>query len=214
MRSRCLAPLTMLLTQLAQAAPSDAFFPLNQAIAILADSARADALVTEINEARVLSQKLEERFSASAIDVPEDYAKTLKFDARLLREAALEKNGQADVALVREVLEDLRAKRLASESKGMGANTFTFSPLIGVTITTKSKGGVANGYLVHCNPRRFAEATTAMFVFGKPTSPTSYALPPGKYVCSVSEGSNVRVRQEVPVGLTGSSSEDVIILLP
>lgn len=214
MKSRCLGSLMMLLMQIAVAAPSDAFFPLNQAIAILADSARGEALAKEVNEVRELSRKLENRFSAAGIDVPDDYSKTLQFDAKLLREAARGNGGQSDVALVREVIEDLRAKRLAAESKGMGANTGMFSPLIGVAITTKSNGSVANGYLVYCNPRRFAEATTAMFVFVKPTSPTSYAMPPGKYVCSVTQGGNVRARQEVPVGLTGNSSEDVIILLP
>lgn len=211
----CVVALAGLLSAVkAWASPSDAFFPLNQAIAVIADSPRGESLSKEVDALRTVVQKLEDRFVASQLQVPDDYKKTLNFDASLLRMASESKGGKAEVELLNEVLEDLRAKDVASQGKGMQAGIASMSPLIRVTITTTNSGTPAHGYLVRCNRRRFAEAAIAMFVFNKPSSPTSYEMPPGMYVCTAALSGNVRGKQAVSVGLAGADHEDVTIAMP
>lgn len=53
-----------------------------------------------------------------------------------------------------------------------------------------------------------------MFVFNKPSSPTSYEMPPGMYVCTAALSGNVRGKQAVSVGLAGADHEDVTIAMP
>lgn len=214
MRLLLLVLVGSLLVPLVSASPSDAFFPLNQAIALLADSPPGESLAKQVEELRVVTQKLEDRFTTAQVTVPEDYEKTLRFDAGLLRAASRNEGGAPAAVLVHGVLEDLRAKDVASQRKGMGAGVGSLSPLIKVNVTTTSKGKEAGGYLVRCNPRRFADVSNAMFVFNKPSSPTSYSMPPGMYVCFAAHEGKVQGRQDVSVGLAGADQEDVTIVLP
>jgi len=196
------------------ASPSDAFFPLNQAIAILADGRYSDLLTKEVEELNAVTQQLENRFTAAGINVPEDYEKTLRFDADLLRAASNSQSGTSATKLVREVLEDLHYKDVASQRKGMGISIGLLSPLIKLNITTTTKGREEKGYLVRCNPRRFADIKNAMFIFNKPSSPTSYLMPPGMYVCFAMQEGSIQGKQEVSVGLAGSDHEEATITLP
>lgn len=116
----CVVALAGLLSAVkAWASPSDAFFPLNQAIAVIADSPGESPFPENGTRCVLWFRTFEDRFVASQLQVPDDYKKTLNFDASLLRMASESKGGKAEVELLNEVLEDLRAKDVASQGKGM-----------------------------------------------------------------------------------------------
>lgn len=190
--------------------PSDGFIALNQSIAILADSPQSKELSDQLYTLRDLTKKLEDRFVANGLSMPTDFQKTLDFDADQLRFAATGKGEVPAKVLLNEVVEDLRAKDRGTQ-KGAAAGSFAFPTHIRVIVTTKNGTSKVDGYIVQCNPRRYANSAQAMFTFAQLSSPTSTQLPAGMYACTASQGTIVKGLQTVPAGLDGNLQIEVDI---
>jgi hypothetical protein len=215
MKNIFLAALATTMTASAFAAsPSDAFFPLKQAIVILANSSRGESFSPQTSILGELTQEIEQRFIESGIEVPDDYEKTLSFDASQIRAASRGNGNTTSVEVLADVINDLKAKDAVYQGGGLTAPLIYFSPLIQVSIVTTKSGKREDGYHIHCNPRRYSDIGEAMFIFNKPSSPTSYRMPPGMYMCFASLSGSIRGKQEVSVGLDGGDHEDVVLQLP
>lgn len=112
-------------------------------------------------------------------ELPDDYLKSIEVNCDLLAQAEDEKDNET-LALLQDVSEDLdvkakQAKKQVGAAEDLGASVV-------VTVKTRKNGKEVDGYLVRCNPKRYATQTPALFVFNNPTNQAERSLPPGNYV--------------------------------
>jgi hypothetical protein len=142
-------------------------------------------------------------------NIPAAYLLTLKFDAGLIEQASSEPGSETSKDLLRYVRDDLQikrthAQRIVGAAGGLGAS-------IRVTVKTIKDGQGVSGYLVRCNPRRFANLEKPLFVFNSETDPTSVSsLPPGNYEMWVEKPSGTKVRSK-PVTVGGNGLPSMVI---
>lgn len=146
--------------------------------------------------------------------IPTPYLQTLSFDSDLLEEAAHEPDFERRLGLLTYVKDDLNLKsrqadRTVGAAGGLGAS-------IRVTVRTTKNGDGVNGYLVRCNPKRFADLQRPMFVFNNETNPTTVMkLAPGNYEMWVEKPSGTRVASKpVTIGGEGGTSQAVNFEVP
>lgn len=146
--------------------------------------------------------------------VPPPYLQTLLFDSDLLEQAAHEPDFNRRLGLLTYVKDDLslknrQADRTVGAAGGLGAS-------IRVTVRTTKNGGGVNGYLVRCNPKRFADLQRPMFVFNDETNPTTVMrLAPGNYEMWVEKPGGTRIASKpVTIGGEGRTSEVVNFEVP
>jgi hypothetical protein len=199
-----------------QDSPSMVFTQLQER----ATSARA-TLETDPDDARLAGEinnavsNLKTRWEQSSRrELPSDYSKTLEFDTALLNQALSETDIERRTELLNYVNDDLQlkneqARRTLGASGALGAS-------IRVTVKTIKSGQAVNGYLARCNPKRFADLQTPMFVFNNETNPTTVRnLPPGNYEMWVEKPSGTKVLSKpITIGGDGRTSRVITFEVP
>jgi hypothetical protein len=171
------------------------------------DSER-QALVAKIERStNIISEKWRQSHDKN---VPPDYLQTIKFDSDLLRQIAEGHMSSEDtLAILRDVRDDLTTK--AAHARANNGAAETLASKVEVTVKTKKSGQEVGGYLVRCNPRRYADQATPMFVFNNATSPTVRSLPPGNYKMWIEmpDGNEVSSRP-ITIGGNGEVSQEIV----
>jgi len=145
--------------------------------------------------------------------VPADYLGSLKFDCDLLALAAKETDGAQATAVLRDVNDDLKVK--AQFARGAMNAAEVFGAEVRVTVKTMRSDQEVGGYLIRCNPKRYADNRAPMFVFNSPSSPTSRNLPPGNYrMWAEDDKGNVVKAVPVTIGADGNAEEMIRLDVP
>lgn len=148
-------------------------------------------------------------------EVSPDYLKTLRFDSEVLARAENEPNKERAIELLGYVHDDLKIK--VTHSRKIVGATGGLGAIVRVTVKTTTKAGQdATGFLVRCNPRRFADMEPPMFVFNNETNPTTVRnLPPGNYEMWLERPSRSRISSKpITVGGSGETSEVITFEVP
>jgi hypothetical protein len=148
--------------------------------------------------------------SASNKAVSLDYLLTLKVDSDLLHQAATEENSENAKRILKSVAGDLNTK--ARQAKSPVAAAEVLGGSIIVSVRTRRNGHDVEGYLVRCNPERYAGQSPAMFPFNNPTNEAKRILPPGDYFMwlETQNGQTVASRP-VSIGGNGEDTEPPIV---
>jgi hypothetical protein len=215
--------LMVILSQLVQAqAPQPGMPPTKNPFVMLRLNQSVDALMNKTDlvktdtDAKALSAKIHDDvlfitqiWLGSKTPYSPGYELSISYDIALLNDAVKPDTKAADAkAMLADVAADLDVKvAFARKSNGIAESA---DGMIQVSVTTKKDGQPVNGYLVRCNPKRYADRTTPMFPFSKMSSPTISRVPPGNYVFYAENANHERVG-EVPItiGLQGKPSEEV-----
>lgn len=137
-------------------------------------------------------------------NVPEPYLRSLMFDIKLLDYTLADRNRAEVVEHLQYVKDDLSLK-IAHARQVVGAGS-SLGASVRVTVKTIRGDQGVNGYLVRCNPRRYADLTTPMFVFNNETNPTTVSsMPPGNYEMWVEMPAGTKIRSK-PVTIGGDGA--------
>ena len=92
--------------------------------------------------------------------------------------------------------------------------TVRYKALVLVRVKTLASGTIpVVGLRVSCNPRRYANAEPAMFIFDR-LSPTETRIPPGNYTLKVHWLDKTVAARDITVGLSGRDIEEVEVAIP
>jgi hypothetical protein len=141
-----------------------------------------------------------------------DYLKALSSDAALLKLALAEPDNSISNETIKFVRDDL-ALKVRFETSVAGTKD-VFRGKVQINVFTKRDGLDVSGLIVGANPRLWQDKSELMFPIG-PSSPARGSVPPGIYRVVVTKaGGQLVVAQDCSIGLTGSDSEDLIVVLP
>jgi hypothetical protein len=138
-----------------------------------------------------------------------DYAKSLAAQAELLATAATASDARS-LEIVRDVNADLMLK---AQARQLGAAN-ALRGFVQVTVRTRRGSGEVRGLVVGANHVALAGAADPMFRFATLSSPTSRALPPGRYEFLLSYNNVVIARQRADVGIASGDKVDLDLVVP
>lgn len=179
---------------------SQAMLPLQEAVQSFQDNvpqedAKLGKLSDNITES---SSKLRLLLPRSPNAVPQSFCRSLAALGSILSKAIT--NAPSNTPIIESVADDLNLK-VDFLSKNLALTTPRYE--IAVTVSTKLNGADVSGYMVSANPLLYDGSTEPLFAFPKLSSPTTMALPPGKYVIAASQGAQINCRRQLDVGLSG-----------
>nr|WP_294815387.1 hypothetical protein [uncultured Sphingomonas sp.] len=180
-----------------------------------ADSLAADATsgskipVVELSELRARIEQLDGGVASIPQAERRDYAKSLIAQADLLATARTASDIRS-LEIVRDVNADLMLK---VQARQLGAAN-ALRGYVQVTVHTKRASGEVRGLVVGANPVALAGAANPMFRFAKLSSPTSRALPPGRYEFLLLYDNVVVSRQRADIGIASSDAIDLDLVVP
>ena len=189
------------------------FDHLSKVVALISIDAEQGIGFIESENSKKLAtavQALQSDFVESGQNIPESYAKSLDYDAELLKQARRENSKFKANQLAVDVLDDLNLKGNFA-NRGLGVNASFGSPLVEIVVSTIHTGSEVKGYDIYCNPRRYAENDVPMFPLATPSSPTKGEVPPGIYLCFATKGGHLAGSHTVRAGLSGAESQPVVI---
>jgi hypothetical protein len=151
--------------------------------------------------------------SAERPVVSRDYLDSVQSDITGLDEIAKQQVPAGSRQALNDILRDLETKeRFASSYAGA---TSGFPDTVEVTVRTLRSNTEVSGYLVRCNPSRYANSSKPFFVFSSASSPTSRSLPPGYYRMWIEDAHGATVgSQPVTIGLSTTGRDTINFPLP
>lgn len=138
-----------------------------------------------------------------------EYAMSLEAQADLLATAKTASDPRS-AEIVRDVNADLALK---AHARSFGAAN-ALRGYVNVTVRTKRENDEVRGYVVGANPVALAGAADPMFRFAALSSPTSRALPPGRYEFLLLHNNLVVSRQRADIGITSGDTVDLDLVVP
>jgi hypothetical protein len=166
-----------------------------------------EAINKLIEDAGQSLDDLTQRWTEGKKPLAEEYLQSLKHLNALL----VNVSETDDMKKVRAILEDVA---LDAKAKSKGAKTGfgltgNLRGLVKVTVKTEKDGKELGGYLVRCNPKRYADLKDSLYPFTNPSSPTTRSLPPGRYEMWVEKGEFKSKLLPITLGLNGEPEETV-----
>jgi hypothetical protein len=148
---------------------------------------------------------------AGSPNIDSDYLRSLQFDIDQLTSISGRPSGVRPALVA--VNRDLDIKTRFSKT---GANASAgFSDKVTVTVRTFRANAEVSGYLIRCNPDRWADSKLPFHVFSSASSPTTASLPPGYYTMWAEDvGGRVIASRPITVGDTSASRQDIAFPLP
>lgn len=210
----------MLAAALLSALPAPAVHAQSVGTAIDSLQSTADSLATvatsgpkipagELSELRSRIEQLDGGVASIPQAERRDYAKSLAAQADLLATAKTASDTRS-LEIVRDVNADLMLK---AQARQLGAAN-ALRGYVQVTVRTKRGGGEVRGLVVGANPVALAGAANPMFRFATLSSPTSRALPPGRYEFLLLYDNVVVSRQRADVGIASGDNVDLDLVVP
>jgi hypothetical protein len=180
----------------------------------------ADSLANDApSEAKIPAGELSnlrariEQLDGGVASIPQaerrDYAKSLAAQADLLATAKTASDTRS-LEIVRDVNADLMLK---VQARQLGAAN-ALRGHVQVTVRTKRASGEVRGLVVGANPVALAGAANPMFRFATLSSPTSRALPPGRYEFLLLYDNVVVSRQRADIGIASGNNVDLDLVVP
>lgn len=170
-----------------------------------------ETLVAKIDRsANIISEKWRQ---SKDKNVPQDYLRSINFDSELLRRTLDDQTSNDDILpILRDVNADLAVK--VAHARATNGAQETLAPQVDVTVKTNKNGQEVGGYLVRCNPRRYSDQTTPMYVFNNatnPSNPTLRPLPPGNYKMWIEMPNGHEVSSKpVTIGGHGEAAQQIV----
>ncbi|WP_332862025.1 hypothetical protein [Janthinobacterium svalbardensis] len=140
----------------------------------------------------------------------EPYARTLLFDADLLRAATKETDAAAAREMLTQVDADLKIKASATAGMGMASR---FNGRVVVNVVTLRSGQVVPDLVIILNPLAY-KGTTPFIRFKKLSSPSSGSAPPGRYRLITMQSGEQRSTEVVDIGLDAQDDITLEVQVP
>ena len=153
---------------------------------------------------------LDKWMNATNQNVPREYLQTLTVNCELLdRATSSETDVDIATSLLQDVSKDLKVK--ATQAKNQVGASEALGASIQVSVKTRQNGKEIEGYLVRCNPKRYATQLPAMFSFNNPTNQAARILAPGNYIFWLeTQGGQIVASRPITIGGNGESTEPTI----
>jgi hypothetical protein len=185
---------------------------MTRSIALLADAAPSPRAFDHQDLDRIASSKLQivNLLQQAQGGIPEQYSAAFDAYADLLDEVRRDPAAHDVANKVSFVRLDVEAKLAYSRSV---LSLTPSSLLVEIDIRTMRDGREVTGLLVRCNPLGFGDRRPHKFSFPQATPVKAGKLAPGYYLLFAFAGDEMVGSREVSVGMTGSRTERVDLLV-